>query len=153
MITSRLKHFFKNAQFVDVATCDKQCRPYAAPKFLLKVEEDKVYLADYVFGKTWYNLRENPLVSLTILDYDSLIAYQFNGEAYLVSEGEDYEALKKDFQVKQMKSSVERVIKSVHEEKLRRNFELIFPDKTGIIVVTVKEIVDIDPTGQLTRDK
>jgi hypothetical protein len=45
------------------------------------------------------------------------------------------------------------VIKSVREEKLRRNFELTFPDKTGIIIVTVKEIVDIDPTGQLTREK
>jgi predicted pyridoxine 5'-phosphate oxidase superfamily flavin-nucleotide-binding protein len=153
MISSRLKHFFKNAQFVDVATCDKQCRPNAAPKFLLKVENDKIYLADYVFGKTWHNLQENPLVSLTILDYDSLVGYQFNGEACLLSEGEDYGTLKKYFQVKQVKSSVERVIKSVREEKLRRNFELTFPDKTGIIIVTVKEIVDIDPTGQLTREK
>ena len=153
MIASRLKHFFKNAQFVDVATCDKQCRPAAAPKFLLKVEEDRVYLADYVLGMTWRNLQENPLVSLTIVDYDSLIGYQFNGDARLLSEGEDYDALKKYFQVKQMKSSVERVVKSVREEKLRRNFALTFPDKTGIIVVTVKEIVDIDPTGQLTRDK
>jgi predicted pyridoxine 5'-phosphate oxidase superfamily flavin-nucleotide-binding protein len=98
MISSRLKHFFKNAQFVDVATCDKQCRPNAAPKFLLKVENDKIYLADYVFGKTWHNLQENPLVSLTILDYDSLVGYQFNGEACLLSEGEDYGTLKKYFQ-------------------------------------------------------
>jgi uncharacterized pyridoxamine 5'-phosphate oxidase family protein len=153
MISSRLKHFFKNTQFVDVATCNKQCRPYAAPKFLLKVEDDKVYLADYVFGKTWYNLQENPLVSLTVLDYDSLIGYQFNGEVCLLTEGDDYDALKKELQVRKMKSSVERVVKSVREEKLRHNFELIFPDKIGVIVVTVKEIVDIDPTGNLTRDK
>ena len=153
MISSRLKHFFKNVQFVDVASCDKKCRPYAAPKFLLKAENDKVYLADYVFGKTWSNLQENPLVSLTILDYDSLIGYQFNGEAGLLTEGDDYDALKEELQVRKMKSSVERVIKSVREEKLRHNFELIFPDKIGIIIVTVREIVDIDPTGQLTREK
>ena len=153
MIASRLKHFFRNAQFVDIATCDKQCRPYAAPKFLLKVEGDKIYLADYVFGKTWRNLQENPFVSLTILDYDSLIGYQFNGEVGLLIEGDDYDALKKELQIRKMKSSVERVIKSVREEKLRHNFELIFPDKTGILIVTVKEIVDIGPTGKLTRDK
>jgi len=153
MIASRLKNFFRNTQFVDVATCDKRCRPYAAPKFLLKVDGDKVYLADYVFGKTWYNLQENPLVSLTILDYDSLIGYQFNGEASLLSDGAAYDELKQELQVRKIKSSVERVVKSVREEKLRHNFELIFPDKTGIIVVIVKEIVDIDPTGRLTRDK
>lgn len=153
MIKERLAKFFKHVQFVDIATCDKNCRPNAAPKFLLKVEEDRVYLADYVYGKTWHNLEENPLVSLTIADYDSLVGYQLNGEACLLNEGKKYEVLKEELQVKKVKSSVERVIKSVREEKPRRNSEMAFPEDTGIIVVTVKEIVDIGPTGQLTREK
>ena len=70
-----------------------------------------------------------------------------------MGEGDEYDRLKQEFQRKKLKSSVERVVKSVREEKLRHNFELIFPDNTGIIVITIKEIVDIGPTGQLTRDQ
>ncbi len=153
MIANRLKYFFKNAQFIDVASCDKKARPTAAPKFLLKVEGDKIYLVDYVMGATWRNLKENPLVSIPALDYDSLIGYQLNGTVVLLEKGKEYDGLCREFSAKKMKSSVERVIKSVREEKLRKNFELIFPDNTGIIVVTVKEMVDIGPTGTLTREK
>ena len=153
MIKDRLEKFFKNVHFVYLATCDKSCRPNAAPKFLLKIEGDSIYLADYVFGKTWSNLQENPIASATISDYESLIGYQLNGTAVILNSGKEYEKLKKEFQVKKVKSSVERIIKSVREGKAGSNFELIFPDKTGIIVLTVNEIVDINPTGILTRDK
>jgi len=153
MIKERLEKFFRHVQFVDVATCNKQCRPNNAPKYILKVEGDKIYIADYVLGATWNNLKENPLVSLTAVDNDSLIGYQFNGEAVLLEKGREYDELKEEFQVKKVKSSVERIIKSVREEKPHHSFELVFPDRTGIIVVQIREIVDIGPTGQVLRER
>jgi predicted pyridoxine 5'-phosphate oxidase superfamily flavin-nucleotide-binding protein len=153
MIKERLVKFFRHTQFVDVATCDKNCRPNNAPKFILKIDGDKIYLADYVLGTTWNNLKENPLVSLTVVDNDSLIGYQFNGEAVLLDEGDDYETLRQEFQVKKVKSSVDRIIKSVRAEKPNHSVELSFPDRTGIIIIIIREIVDIGPTGQILRDK
>ena len=48
MIGEQLVKLFKNSKFVDIATSDFNGRPNAAPKYLLKIEGEVIYLADYV---------------------------------------------------------------------------------------------------------
>ena len=66
MIAQKLKKFFSKVHFLNVATCSNN-RPNAAPKYLIRVEDDKMFFADYVKGTTWNNLKENSFVSILSL--------------------------------------------------------------------------------------
>lgn len=148
-----LRKIFTKLQFIDVATCDLNNNPNAAPKYLLKVKNNRIYLVDYVMTKTWNNVKINPRVSLAILHEHSLTGYQINGSAETIEEGKAYESLIKELSSKTIASSAIRVIKGVQEEIPRNGFEVDFPEKVGIIVVTIKGIIRIRPTGKLSQTK
>lgn len=49
MIPESVKLLLKKREFIDVASCDFTARPNVAPKFLLKLQGDFIYLVDYIF--------------------------------------------------------------------------------------------------------
>ena len=52
--------FLAKGKFVNVATCSDERMPNVAPKLIAKTEKNIIYLIDYVIGKTYSNLKENP---------------------------------------------------------------------------------------------
>jgi len=151
IISRELQHFLENKEFVHIATSDKEGRPNVAPKFLVTVDKGAIYLADYIVGRTYRNLKVKTLVSLATIDLDTLMGYQFNGTATILEEGPEYTRIMKNMRDKQIKFSVKRVIEGVHREKKYQNFEVTFPDSTVLFKVSVKEVVAISPQGQLER--
>ena len=68
MLTEKISDFLKRRSFISVATCDFNGRPNAVPKFLLKIDDDYIYLVDYTFGRTYENLKINSKVSLAFME-------------------------------------------------------------------------------------
>jgi predicted pyridoxine 5'-phosphate oxidase superfamily flavin-nucleotide-binding protein len=153
LLTEEIRYFLENKEFINIATCDFSNRPNVAPKFVVKIEGDFIYLADYVIGRTFENLKVNPRVSLSTVNIDTLVGYQVNGSAEIIDKGAQHRKLLKNVADKQIDFSVKRIIEGVHAEKKYKSFEVTFPEKVVILKIKVEEIVEIGPTGKLARKK
>ncbi|MFA7677017.1 MAG: pyridoxamine 5'-phosphate oxidase family protein [Candidatus Omnitrophota bacterium] len=153
MLSKKLAILLSGLEFVDIASCDLNGQPNAAPKFLLKFEKNLIYIVDCVMGRTWQNLKINPRVSLPVMDTETLVGYRINGDVEIISSGPGYNLLMDELSHKQVDLSVERVISGIHKEVIHKDFELAFPKEPGIFKIIVKEIVEIGPTGKIKRQK
>jgi predicted pyridoxine 5'-phosphate oxidase superfamily flavin-nucleotide-binding protein len=153
MISKDIKALIESREFISVASCDLEAKPNAAPKFLLKVEGNYIYLVDYVFGRTFKNLQINPRASLSFIDNNTLIGYQLNCKVEIIEKGLEYENIQKDLQHKQIDLSIKRVIEGVAKGQSHKSFEVASPEKFVIFKIKVEEVVEIRPSGVLKRDK
>ncbi len=151
LLTSEISRFLKEKEFLNIATCDFEHNPNVAPKFLLKIEKDTIYLADYILGRTWRNIKINPKVSLSTVNFDTLMGYQINGFAELIDKGGEYKLLSREVSRRAVHFSVKRIIQAVQSEKKSERHEVSFPEKIAFIKIMVQEIVEIAPSGKLER--
>ncbi|MDD5084806.1 MAG: pyridoxamine 5'-phosphate oxidase family protein, partial [Candidatus Omnitrophica bacterium] len=110
MLTPKIIRFLRSRKFISIATCGTDNIPLAAPKLLLRVEPETIYLIDFVMGRIWKNLSINPRVSLSVMDYDELTGYQINGSVEIINEGKLYDELLAELQKKEISLTAERVI-------------------------------------------
>lgn len=153
LLNKEVRGFLKNKEFVSVGTCDFDGRANVAPKFLLKIENDHIYLADYVIGRTWKNLKVNPKASLSTVNMDILTGYQINGPVEIIDKGSEYKLLMEEFREKRIQLSVARIIEGVRTKEKHRTFQTAFSEKVVIFKIRVEEIVEIVPSGELKRKK
>jgi len=151
LLTEELREFLKKKEFVSIATCDDNGRPNVAPKFLIKVEGDFLYLADYVIGRTFQNMKVNPKVSIATADTDKLVGYQINGTGKVLESGEEYFRIFKEVKDLELHLSVERIISGIKNDKKYSDFELTFPDRLAVFKIKITEVVRISPAGILER--
>ena len=140
-------------EFVSVATCDFDGRPNAAPKFMLKIENNLLYLIDYSFGRTLENLKINPRVSISFMNTEALMGYQMNGAIEIIKEGPVYKAICEDLIAKEIDLSAKRIIEGVSTERTHKNFEISMSDKFLVYKVNIEEVVQIGPDGEIKREK
>lgn len=153
LITREIQQFLKEQTFINIATSDFDGRPNVAPKFLLKVEDDVIYLIDYVIGRTFRNLKNNPNVSLSTVDLDTLVGYQINGKADIVEDGQDYKKLLQQMYDRQIEFSTKRIIEGIRSKKKHAGFEVTFPDRVVMFKIKAEEIVEIGPSGKIERKR
>ena len=151
MITEEIREFLKNSEFINIGTCDSDMQPNVAPKFLLKIEDDCIYLGDYNIDRTWVNINSNPKVSLSAMNLSKLTGYQINGLAEVVEEEVDQGSLLEDFNQRKIHFSTKRVIEGIHRERTHRDFEMEFPDRVIIYKIKIEEVIEIKPEGKLER--
>ncbi len=153
MINKIVKELIESREFISVATSDLEARPNAAPKFLLKVEKDFIYLVDYIIGRTFENLQINPKVSLSFIDSFTLIGYQINGKVEIIDSGAEYKDILKELQNKQIDLSTKRVMDGVVKGQVHKAYEVGSPEQFVILKIKVEEVVEIRPSGTLKREK
>jgi len=153
ILSDNIKEFLKKQEFINIATCDFDNVPNVAPKFLLKIDNDYIFLADYVMGRTYRNLKINPRVSLSTVNTDTLTGYQINGEVEIIEKGSEYKFLIEEFRNKQIQFSVTRIIEGVQKESKHGSFETSLPERIAIFKIKVEEIVEIVSTGELKRKR
>jgi len=153
MINKSIKALIESREFISVASCDLDARPNAAPKFLLKVEANYIYLVDYVIGQTFRNLQVNPRVSLSFLDNNTLMGYQINGKVEIINSGEEYEAALDDLERKEIDLSATRIIDGVMKGHAHKAYEMAAAEQVVILKVKVEETVQINPKGTIKREK
>ena len=148
-----IKALIESREFISVASCDLEARPNAAPKFLLKVEGDYIYLVDYIIGRTFRNLQVNPRVSLSFIDNNTLIGYQVNGKVEIINAGVEYREILKELQYKQIDLSAKRVVEGVVKGQSHKSFEVASPKQFVILKLKIEELTEIRPTGILKKEK
>jgi len=148
LITEEVREILENKGFVSIGTSDDNGNPYVMPKFLITVGNDFIYLADYLIGPTFENLKVNPKISLAVVDINTLIRYQINGMAEIIDKGLEFDKLTNELREKELNFTVERVVKSVQAGKKDKNFEVVFPNRFIVIKIKVKEIVKISSIGK-----
>jgi len=153
ILSDNIKEFLKKQEFINIATCDFENIPNVAPKFLLKIDNDYIFLADYVIGRTYRNLKINPRVSLSTVNTDTLTGYQINGKVEIIEKGSEYKSLIEEFRNKQIQFSVTRIIEGVQKESKHGSFEASLPERIAIFKIKVEEIVEIVSTGELKRKR
>jgi uncharacterized pyridoxamine 5'-phosphate oxidase family protein len=154
MLIKEALNFLKGKTFINVATCGQDSCPNVAPKFLLKIEKNYIYLIDYVRNTTLKNIRSNPKISISSINLETLKGYQINGKAEIVKKdrGSIYQELLKEYEKKQIDLSTKRLIEALHDQKKSSNYEAEFPKKVAIIKVKVNEAVSIGLQGNLERE-
>ena len=153
MDVKSIKNLMIAREFISVGTCDLDNRPNAAPKFILKIEADSIYLVDYIIGRTFRNLSQNPRASLSFMDNNSLVGYQVNGTVAIIDSGKEYENIIKELQQKKIDLSIKRIIEGVERGKGHKNFEVVIPEQFVILKLKIEELVELSPSGTLTREK
>ncbi len=152
MITKKIVELLKKREFISAATCDFEGRPNVAPKFLLKVEDNFIYLIDYVIGRTFENLKINPAVSLSIMDTDMLKGYQISGSVEIIEKGPLYNEMLNAFREKGIRLATERIIKGIQSGQAHESFEIAFPERIAVFKIKIEEVVEIDSSGSLKRE-
>jgi predicted pyridoxine 5'-phosphate oxidase superfamily flavin-nucleotide-binding protein len=153
LINEDMQFFLKKKEYLYIATSNPDGTPNVAPKFLIKTDGDFVYLADFVFGRTYANLLTRPKTSLSVINMDSLTGYQINGTAEILDCGEEFEKIIEDLNKREVQFSAKRLIEGVKQEKKVENFELTFPERLVVFKIAVEEIVKIHHQGKLEREK
>jgi predicted pyridoxine 5'-phosphate oxidase superfamily flavin-nucleotide-binding protein len=153
MVIKKVSELLRVREFISVATSDSKGMPNAAPKFVLKLENNFIYLVDYVIGRTWENVKVNPRISLSFMDTDTLVGYQINGPVEIIDSGPEYDKILKELLQKKIDLSTKRIIEGVETGKVHGSFEVAIPDKIVILKVRLEEIVEIGTSGELKRQR
>lgn len=153
MIREKALDVLRKKEFVSIGTADKKGCPNAAPKLLLKIEKDYVYLIDYTMARTAENLKENPRASLSFMDIDNLVGYRVDGHVHLVSKGDEYDEILKELEKKLIKLSASRVIEASRTGKKNEHYELEIPDKFLVLKIEIKQVVKIGSQGDLWKEE
>jgi len=151
MLTEDLVGLLEKREFISVATCDLKGRPNAAPKFVLKVDKERIYLVDYIIGTTYDNLKINPRVSLSFLDPRTLNGYQLNGSVRIISKGSIFEKMRREMLEKEIRLTTKHIIEDVRGESTHDAYEVTIAERYVVYIVTIDEVVEIGAKGDLKR--
>ncbi|MFH1622462.1 MAG: pyridoxamine 5'-phosphate oxidase family protein [Candidatus Omnitrophota bacterium] len=151
MIPKKIRKILDSMDFIAVATCNLKMQTSAVYKFLLKVEDDTIYLVDFVKGKTWQNIRINPKISLSVMDRDDYINYQINGSAHSLIKGLIYKQLLEEFSKKQIDFYSRRIIEGIRRGRAHKNINAPFPRQLTILRIKVEEVVELGPAAEARR--
>ena len=153
MLPKELVDLLEKREFISVATCDFNGRPNAAPKFILKIESNRMYLVDYTIGTTWQNLKVNPRISMSLVDTRTLKGYQLNGIVKILTRGKLYDKMRKEMMDKEIRLTTQHIIDEVRGEPTHETFEILISEKFVIFEVKLDEVVEMDIHGELKRNK
>jgi general stress protein 26 len=148
LIPHNIRRLLEKADFINVATCALSRQPSAAFKFILKIEGNDIYLADFAKARTWRNVKQNPRASLSIIDNDILIDYQLNGKVEIIQEGSFFEKLDQELDKKEVTFATKRVIESVRRQK-KYAAEVPLAKKIVILKIAINEVRELGPAAEL----
>ena len=151
-INDKISELLGKREFVSVATATPDGEPNTAPKFFFRSKGDFIYLIDYVIGKTVINLKENPRVSVSFMDMDSLEAYRLNGTAEMIGEGKVFEKILKEWNKKLIQMATTRVIEGVQTGKKHDHYELEMGEKFIVLKIKVAHIIKVGRKGDIWKE-
>jgi len=146
-ITEDIIHLFHKQGFVIVSTLDLRGSIHCSAKGIVGIEaEGKVYLIDLYRGKTFNNLKRNPIISITAVDEDEFSGFTIKGKAKIVNRKEIEGHIIASWEDKVVQRVSKRVIGHIKKErKSPHHPEAIFPRPQYLIEVDAESIVDLTP--------
>lgn len=152
MIIKKIDNILKDREFAYMATVSSKGEPNAAPKFLLKKEDNFLYLVDHVMAMTYKNLKFSPRASVAVMDPNTLIGYQMNGSVEIIEKGRVYKRLLKEVMDKEVKLTAKHIIEDVRGTASHEAFALAFPERLVIFKLNIDRIIEIRTSGKMKRE-
>jgi general stress protein 26 len=139
--------FFLRQSYAIITTIDKNGCPHNSCKGIVEIGEDgKVYLLDLYKERTYENLKQNPHITITAVDEHKFIGYCLKGTAAIVKKEELKSHTLNIWEDKIKKRISNRLLRNLHGEKGHAHHpEALLPQPEYLIVVDVKEILDLTP--------
>jgi general stress protein 26 len=140
-------NFFQNQGYVIVNTIDKNGTPHSSCKGIVSLnKKGSIYLLDLYKSRTHDNLKNNTKISLTAVDEHRFQGYCLKGKARIITSDNMSPDILRAWQDKITGRLTQRVLKNIREMKGHpRHPEVLLPKPEYIIVMLVKEIVDLTP--------
>lgn len=147
MIKPDIVEFFHNQRYTVISTIDKKGYPHNSCKGIVQIDESgKAYLLDLYMARTYENLKANPNISITAVDEHKFMGYCLKGKAKIVQKNKFSKSILKLWEDKITSRISHRLLKNIKGEKGHQAHpEALLPTPTYLIVVDVKEIVDLIP--------
>jgi hypothetical protein len=141
--------FLSQGRFINVASCSLERMPSVAPKLIAKTHKNIIYLIDYIYGRTYSNLKTNPRVSVSFFDDRTFTGYQLNGSVEILEDGEEFERLSEEFQAIKTNLTVEHILFNIRSGEKAKPLEFSLPKKFAILKLKIVEIIEISSSGSL----
>lgn len=151
-ITEKVAALLGKREFVSVGTCGKDGQPNSAPKFFFRAKGHFIYLIDYVIGKTVANLKENPRISVSFMDQESLEAYRLNGVAELIEKGRVFKKILDEWNKKLVNLATNRVLEAVKTGKKHKHYEVEMSEKFMVLKIKTDSVVKIGRRGDIWKE-
>jgi len=93
-LTQDMKDIMEKSRGYAVATCSKGGLPNVVPiHFVKTLSDDEIMMADIFMKKTFENIQENPIVAISVWDWDvkPRKGYQFKGTPRIETSGRIYD--------------------------------------------------------------
>ncbi|MDD4294115.1 MAG: pyridoxamine 5'-phosphate oxidase family protein [Candidatus Omnitrophica bacterium] len=148
--------FLKNQHFVIVSTISQDGSIHCSAKGIVGVYEDgRVYVIDLYHNRTYNNLKNNPIVSITQVDEHTFKGYTLKGKAKIVYKEDIHDEYLKEWERKVLKRISDRLIKSVQRETASNSHhEAHLPaEPKYLIEIDVDDIVDLSPPSCFREGK
>jgi len=147
MLSPEAVHFFKKQGFVIVSTLDKDGSIHHACKDIVRISESgEVYLLDLFMGRTYRNLTERPVISITSADEHSFSGYSLKGRAKIIPREELDPEIVKAWDQTIISRVSRRLIRNVRGEKGHHAHpEALMPKPKYMIRMDVEEVIDLTP--------
>lgn len=139
--------FFQHQHMVIVSTIGKDGLPHNSCKGLVHITNNGyVYLLDLYKRKTFDNLKRNLNISITGVNEHKFVGYCLKGKAKISKQDKLSPRLIKAWDKKIASRLTKRLLKEIHGEKGHKQHpEALLPNPEYLIVVKIKEIVDLTP--------
>ena len=146
-LSDDIVHFFHNQGCVLVSTISADGYPHNSCKGIIQINQlGKIYLLDLYKAKTYANLSNNPNISITAINEHKFKGYCLIGKARIAAAEEFDPSLIKAWEDRITSRITQRVLKNIAGEKGHpRHPESLLPEPKYVIVMEVKEIVDLTP--------
>jgi uncharacterized pyridoxamine 5'-phosphate oxidase family protein len=138
----------KKQGYVIVATLDDMGRIHCSAKGIVGLEaEGRIYLIDLYKARTYKNLANNPIVSLTFVNEHQFAGYTLQGKAKIVEREDIADHIIEEWEEKVIQRISQRLIKNLQEGKqVAAHPEAAFPHPKYLIEVDVENIIDLAPS-------
>jgi general stress protein 26 len=146
-LTDEIIQFLHNQGFVIVSTIDKDGSLHNACKGIVDINRNgKIYLFDLYRQRTHQNLMRNSHISITAVDEHKFVGYSLKGKAKILTGTKINSHLMRAWEDRITSRLTQRLLKNIHEEKGHPHHpEALLPKPEYLIVMNVKEIVDLTP--------
>ena len=146
-LTEEIVHFFQSQNFVIVSTVDRNGSLHSSCKGIVKINQSgRIYLLDLYKGKTYENLNQNPHISITAVDEHRFRGYCLKGKAKIIKKYMLKSHIIKAWESKITSRIAHRLLKTIRGEKGHpRHPETLFPKPEYMIVMEVKEVINLTP--------
>ena len=146
-LSDEIIRFFNGQNYTVVTTVGGDGIPHSSCKGVVKINRNgEVYLLDLYRGGTFRNLRNNPRLSVTVVDEHHFRGYCLKGTGRIVALESVKPSILRAWEQRISSRITRRIIKSVQGQKGHpRQPEARLPGPQYLIAMEVQEIVDLTP--------